>query len=238
MEAGIYAGMKLRLASKTGGLVIDATSMLGGDQPPAIYSWGRLTTAGNLLNLICQDLLPEESPRDYGTRWILTGEDGREFDNIHSGDKRLLKDVGLHENMRLAIRQVLSASLPDPAEQIELADVPEILRQPLSVRRERISETQNKILVFIRDHGGNGDMGVRQEQITGAFKDLGDGSTIFYRLEVLCLMGLIDKRAAGQENGVTLHVYSLSKAYRTMLRKVELPNSPSSSVTFRRLDRS
>jgi hypothetical protein len=106
-EAGIYPGMKLHITRAEGGLTVDASPYLGGDRTPTIYSWSGLSTAGNLLNLICYDLLPEEDPQSYGKSWVLFDQtDGRKFTGVRPADPRSLRDVGIQQSSRLIVRRL------------------------------------------------------------------------------------------------------------------------------------
>jgi hypothetical protein len=215
IEAGIYAGMKVRVENTKGGLVIDATPFRGGDQPPAVYGWGTLTTAGNLLRRICRDLLPDEAPQGYGKRWVLTAVDGSDL-AIQPEDARPLTALGIHDNTRLDIRRPLVAGhAEEPL--IELMDVPEILRQPLLVRRNQLNENMSQLLEYIRQETRSGDY-LQLERIARRFPDLAQRPGMFYRLQVLYLMGFIDRRSAGRdEHGEEHHAYALSPAFRQQI---------------------
>jgi hypothetical protein len=217
-DVGIYAGSKLSVISAKGGLVVDAQPYLGGNQQPKVFDWNQLTTAGNFLNLVCNELIPEESPQDYNVSWMLVSiGDGREFSSIKPGDSRRVHEVGLREDMRLVIRK---PKVQSPVKDEASKDFPPILHQPLLARRDALGPNQSKLLTYIRDQS-RGNSPVRQETIEKAFTKLGDSSSIFYRLEVLYLMGLIEKSPAGlNDMGRPMHLYTLSAAY-----KAEIPEN-------------
>jgi TIR domain len=98
--------------------------------------------------------------------------------------------------------------------------VPPILQKPLQARYAELTAKMIDILRFIRNESRDGDR-VEQQVIERHFKDLGGPSEIFYRLEVLHLLGLIEKSPLRRnEHGEWLYQYRLSQTFREEVLRI------------------
>jgi hypothetical protein len=106
----------------------------------------------------------------------------------------------------------------------ELEGVPTELLKPFVARVNNLTEPQRRILSYI-DREGAGHNLVSQDMLETKFNQYNKGE-IYYRLEQLYLLGLVEKQRVGQtERGIERYTYRLSSAYRQQLGET-IPGQP------------
>ena len=89
--------------------------------------------------------------------------------------------------------------------------LPLILREPIVTRYINLTGGQRNILHYIRDHA-SGNEQIHQDTIKRRVNE----DSVYWRLETLYLMGLVEKNKAGRVKGIQQYAYKLSDACRSL----------------------
>lgn len=115
--------------------------------------------------------------------------------------------------------------LPSRRKRLDLAEYANQKRFPASGRATasrpnfgaslaQIGQTQRRILDFVA-YGRTGRSHIPQDEIASRFSDVSTG--VYYRLEQLRLLGLLDRVRTGEVNNVPAYAWTLSERYQNEL---------------------
>jgi len=230
-DAGIYPSAKLGVMPmpKHGLMISAGRFQLGAGDAPQPFAFHDIKTVGNLLNRICHQLLKTQKADQYGKTWMLMHPDsGTYFDTFSIGDNRDLEEAGLRPNMFLEV-------VAPPTMSSTPIDVPVELTWSLLERSRHLGKSSlSEIMEIFEEEAAIGNDRITQRALEAKLKEKYGPSDLFYRLEVLRLLGFLKRNEGGvDEDGRKQHFYEMSPTYREEVYSIHRLDAPSSVVRRR-----